>query len=87
VTFSDDDLKRLKEALDFAETQQLSFGDSVGCFRRVIGRLEAAEDVVLDVPMICKTFDYCEEMDSYSQISLDILKKYEAWLTAKGESR
>jgi hypothetical protein len=84
MSFTDDDLKRLKDGLNGPESAWFD-GYTVKTVLAFLARLEAAENSALDVPALCKEFDYCEEMDSYSQMSLDALERHKAWLRSCGK--
>lgn len=79
-TFTDDDLRQLKEDSRNTQIEWLFTGK----MKALIARLEAAENSALDVPALCKEFDYCEEMNSYSQTSLDALERHNEWLIKSG---
>lgn len=86
MSFTDEDLKRLKDSFYGGEGIVKADGQEIS-LKALIARLEAAESSAVDVPHLCKTFDYCGAMGSYSQVSLDALARHQAWLRSKGESR
>ena len=77
VTFSDDDLKRLKE-----QVNRMSLGGliSIEQIPALLARLEAAEKVILEMPSRCYI---CEENVG----TLTLVELFKAWLTSKGEGK